>query len=245
MSCFTLVNCGFRRRSRGSPQRARLLAALRDHRVARARRARPPLERSLDALAQRSRLPAVGDLDQHVPGVRARRGVARARRECEHAPRRTRRESSSKALNTSPIRSCRQPSRSSIARARRCRCRSRPSRWPRLRKQAQHRGGDDAERALRADEQLLQVVAGVVLAQASQAVPDAPVGQDHLQARAPGRARCRSAARSRRRRWWRGCRRSGSCPRRRALSGNRRPALVGARPARRRARSRPRRSSCR
>ena len=51
----------------------------------------------------------------------------------------------------------------------------------RARKQFQHGGGNDAERAFRADEQLFQVVAGVVLAQGAQAVPDAPVRQHHFQ----------------------------------------------------------------
>ncbi len=47
--------------------------------------------------------------------------------------------------------------------------------------QLQHGGGDDAQRAFRADEQVLQVVAGVVLAQAAQAVPHAPVRQHDFQ----------------------------------------------------------------
>ena len=41
----------------------------------------------------------------------------------------------------------------------------------RRRKQAQDRGGDDAESSFGADEELLQVVAGVVLAQGPQPVP--------------------------------------------------------------------------
>src|SRR5262245_1426274 len=45
----------------------------------------------------------------------------------------------------------------------------------------QHRRGDDAERALGAEEYLLQVVAGVVLAQAAQAVPYAAIGKHHLE----------------------------------------------------------------
>ena len=64
-----------------------------------------------------------------------------------------------------------------------------------LREQLEARGGDDAERAFGAEEQGLDVVAGVVLAQALErcrargrrpAPPPAP---------APGRASCRSAAR--------------------------------------------------
>jgi hypothetical protein len=41
----------------------------------------------------------------------------------------------------------------------------------RAREQAQRRGRDDAQRTLAADEQVAQVVAGVVLAQAVQAAP--------------------------------------------------------------------------
>ena len=51
----------------------------------------------------------------------------------------------------------------------------------RLREQPQHGRRDDADGALAADEQLLHVEAGIVLAQAAQTVPDAPVGQHHLQ----------------------------------------------------------------
>ena len=47
----------------------------------------------------------------------------------------------------------------------------------RLRVEAQHRGGDDAERALRADEQVLEVVPAIVLAQTLEPVPHAAVGE--------------------------------------------------------------------
>jgi hypothetical protein len=50
----------------------------------------------------------------------------------------------------------------------------------RAREQLQHRGGDDAQRAFRAAEQVAQIVAGVVFAQATQHVQDATVGQDDL-----------------------------------------------------------------
>ena len=55
-------------------------------------------------------------------------------------------------------------------------------RRPRL--QLQRGRGDDAQRAFAADEQVAQVVAGVVLAQARQAVPHLAVGGHHLQAQA-------------------------------------------------------------
>ena len=50
--------------------------------------------------------------------------------------------------------------------------------------QLQRRRGDDAQRALAADVEIAQVVAGVVLAQRAQAVPDLALGVDHLQAQA-------------------------------------------------------------
>ncbi len=51
----------------------------------------------------------------------------------------------------------------------------------RLGEQLQNGGGDDAERPFRAEKELLQVVAGVVLAQSAQAVPDPAVRQHYLQ----------------------------------------------------------------
>ena len=53
---------------------------------------------------------------------------------------------------------------------------------PRIGEQPQRSGGDDSERAFRADEQVFDVVAGVVLAQLAQRVDDPPVGQDRLDA---------------------------------------------------------------
>jgi len=52
----------------------------------------------------------------------------------------------------------------------------------RLGKELHRRGSDDAEGALAADEELLQIVAGIVLAQAAKAVPNPSVGQHHLEA---------------------------------------------------------------
>ena len=53
-----------------------------------------------------------------------------------------------------------------------------------LRVELEHGGRDDAQRPLGADEQVAQVVAGIVLAQAAQAVPDFALGGDHFQAQA-------------------------------------------------------------
>ena len=65
----------------------------------------------------------------------------------------------------------------------------------RPRHEAQHRRGDDAERAFRADEQVREVVAGVVLLQLVEVVEDAAVGQHHFEAE---RMRARDAVRQRR-----------------------------------------------
>ena len=54
----------------------------------------------------------------------------------------------------------------------------------RLREQLHHGGGDDAQRAFRADEQVAQVIAGIVLAQAFQSVPHPAIGEHHLEAEA-------------------------------------------------------------
>ena len=51
----------------------------------------------------------------------------------------------------------------------------------RPRQQPQDRRRDDAERALAADEELLPVVARIVLAQPAQAIDDGAVGQHHLE----------------------------------------------------------------
>ena len=50
-----------------------------------------------------------------------------------------------------------------------------------LGEQLQRRRRDDAERALRADEKIAQVVAGVVLLQSLEAVPDLAAGEHHLE----------------------------------------------------------------
>ena len=60
----------------------------------------------------------------------------------------------------------------------------------RPRHQAQHRGGDDAERAFGADEQVLEIVAGVVLLELVEVVQHAPVGEHHFDAE---RVRARDA----------------------------------------------------
>ena len=54
--------------------------------------------------------------------------------------------------------------------------------FARLGEELHRRGGDDPEGALATDKELLQVVAGVVLAQTSQPVPDLPIGRYDLEA---------------------------------------------------------------
>ena len=122
--------------------------------------------------------------------------------------------------------------------------RQRDRRLGRAREKLQRRRGDDAERAFRADEEIAQVVAGVVLLQGAQAVPHLPVGRHHLEPQASARARCRRPARRRRRRWSPARRRSGSCL---PTAGSAETAgrLPRRRPAPRPRSRPPRRSSCR
>ena len=94
----------------------------------------------------------------------------------------------------------------------------------RLRMQLERGRGDHAQRALAADVEVAQVVAGVVLAQAAEPVPDLAVAPSPPPGPGTARGRCRSAAPGCRRRWSRGCRRWCNCPRTPRLSGNSSPA---------------------
>ena len=179
MSCLTFENWAFGDRLADLPQRGGLRLARRKRRIDDEAAFGAFCERALDQPCERRLIAAVRQLRKHVPlGIRAKRvasagsvredGVDAAPRdqlECGEpvaargAQRRQQFNRACRALRRDPGR----------------RRRGRP------RKQLEDRGGDDAERALGADEQLLQVVAGVVLAQAAQPVPYAPVGQHHLQ----------------------------------------------------------------
>ena len=88
----------------------------------------------------------------------------------------------------------------------------------RLWKQFQRRRGDDAERALGADEQVAQIVAGVVLLQLATARSARGRRPAPLRARAPCRAPAIGQARRCRRHWSTDCRRWCSCPARRATA---------------------------
>ena len=112
----------------------------------------------------------VGLFEQHRPRRRRQRAARAARNACARALARTR---SSPRSRSAPGRGA--PARAAAAR------RPLPASAPRasavmraagIGVQHQGRRGDDAERAFRADEEVAQVVAGVVLAQAGQAVPD-------------------------------------------------------------------------
>ena len=200
-------------------------------------------ERLLEQRVERVALGAVGELHQHVPGMRLRQRIARAGDVLEHeveADARDQLEAGdalAAALAQVREQRARPPRGSSIATiAVACERGSR--------EELQHRGGDDAQRALGADEEVLQVVAGVVLAQRRAGRPTRGRRAARLRGRAPARACCRSAARRCRPRWWRGCRRSRSCPRRRARAERAGRASSATLLQRLRARSRPRPSSC-
>ena len=108
--------------------------------------------------------------------------------------------------------------------------------------QFQHRLGDDAQSALGAEIEVAQVVAGIVLLERAQAVPDLALRRAPLRGRARAGGRCRNAAPARRRHWSRGCRRWCSFPRRRG-SGERGGRAGPRSPGWSSAPRRPRRSS--
>ena len=81
------------------------------------------------------------------------------------------------------------------------------------------RGRDDAERAFGADEQVLQIVAGVVLLQLVQIVQHAPVGEHHFEPERLLRARRPTTRPWCRPHWSRDCRRPCRCLREGSSSG--------------------------
>ncbi len=182
-----------------------------------------PLHRRLGA----RRGSAAGDLDQHVPGRPARQRLAGARHVAQRpAPCPAGRS----ARRPRPRRRCwpwRCASRRDGVGGARHADEGHGARGEQ-REELQRRGGDHAQRALGADQQLLQVIAGVVLAQALQAVPDLAVRAAPPPGPAPGRAWSRSAAPPCRRRWSRPGRRSSPSLPRRGSSGKRRPAARAA-----------------
>ena len=102
------------------------------------------------------------------------------------------------------------------------------SRPLRLREELQHGRGDDAERAFGADEQVLEVVAGVVLLQLAEIVEHLAGRQHDLERRGRARAHCHRRARRCRRHWTTDCRRSGTSPAMPSDSGNSRSAASAA-----------------
>ena len=89
--------------------------------------------------------------------------------------------------------------------------------------QPQRRGGDDAQRAFRSDQQLLEVEAAIVLLERSQRRRIRCRRPAPPRARAPARASIRGAAPACRRHWSRSARRSWPSPCRPSVSGKRRP----------------------
>ena len=172
----------------------------------------------LDQAARVFRRAARRNLHQHVPGPLAgerRRGApayAAATKSSGVLP------ISSKAVRLLPARSSARPNSASAASGD-------GNAGPgdlaalRLREELQHGGGDDAERAFGADEQVLQVVAGVVLLQLAQVVEHLAGRQHDLDAEAElariaigEHAGAAGIGR-------RGCRRSGRSPARPATAG--------------------------
>ena len=80
---------GLRHRLADAPERARLLAALRERGIGDGAALGGVDQCFLDLLAQRALLAAVGDLDQHVPRMRRRERVLRTGSEGDRSPRST------------------------------------------------------------------------------------------------------------------------------------------------------------
>ena len=181
------------------------------------------------------------DFDQRVPRMRVAERIARARIVGEHEFHADARHD----LEAGDLLAEAQRARSSTAPARAPGRRGRRTRWRGARGRANSFSDAAvmiAERAFGADEQVLEVVAGVVLAQLGEEIGDAPVGQHHLDAeRQVARVAVGDAPR-RRRRWTTDCRRSCRFLRKPATAGTAgRPPPPP--PAPRRASRRLRRSS--
>ena len=176
-SCLTLGRPAPPRCSRGAPQLALRCSP-------RSASQRPPPRAPSASSSARRRSASVGRCRRARP-ARTRDAAAasgsRVPGMCASTTSRQSREMSSKAVMRSPHVRSRRRASSSTASAGVSTATHAVAVARGLREELQHRGGDDAERALGADEELLQVVAGVVLAQAAQAVPDAAVGQHHLE----------------------------------------------------------------
>ena len=130
-------------------------------------------------------------LAQHVPRRRRRR-ADRRRRECAAVVRSTpMRGMSSNELTQSPLASRSAPSSDTAASGSRTATKA-VARELQRRIQLEAGGGDDAERAFRAEEQRLDVVAGVVLAQPGERVRARGRRPAPPRDRAPARAPCRS-----------------------------------------------------
>ncbi len=137
------------------------------------------VERSLQQLVQCLARAAVVELHQHLPGA-ARQRIAHLPAMAEHGvDAGSRKQLEGRQAVAAALAQMAQQ----LDRALRV-LHGNPGRrrGGRLRMQFQHRRRDDAERALGADEELLEVVAAIVLAQAAQAVPDTPVGQHGFEA---------------------------------------------------------------
>lgn len=168
------------------PERARLREVLRDHRIDH----EPRVERFFHQLfEQRARMRftfVVGQFEQHRLRVRLCERIAQLRivladelhAEIGHQLE-ARQQRAGRALRE----------RQEVERrVRRFERGQRRDLRGRQRMQLHHGGRDDAERAFRADEQIAQVVAGVVLAQSAQAVPDLALRRHDLEARQSSRA---------------------------------------------------------
>ena len=224
-----LVLLHLRQRVADAPEGVRLLeragAAPRPRRCP----APPPRRRSpRPSPRRRPRERRRRDLHEHVPGVRPASGSRVPGTMAEHDVDADPRDQLEGGEARRGLRLARRRGARSAA-AGSCEPDEGDARAARLRKQPQHRRGDDAERSLGADEEVAEIVAGIVLAELAEPVPDLAGGEHDLDAEHQVRACCRRRAPRCRRHWSRDCRRSGRSLPRRATAGNSRSTASAAR----------------
>ncbi|MNN04716.1 hypothetical protein D3C81_1174460 [compost metagenome] len=157
------------------PQRLQLRQRSRDRRVEAQLALQRCADHALEQRVERVLIRGVRQFHQHIGGVALRERFLHACRVCQHQVQ----AFAGKELERLQARAAlREQQFIQFQRLRRRgHCRQHHAARIGAREQPQRRRRDHAQRAFRADQQLLQVVAGVVLAQRAQAVEHLAVGQ--------------------------------------------------------------------
>ena len=137
-------------------------------------------EGSLGARSQSLLCPAVGELGEHVPGMRLAQGIHGRGLVPDHGLEHAARDEFERREPVAHQRA--QGGQQLDGFLRIFDGDPRGGTCGRFGKELEHGGGDDSQCPLGAHEEVLEVVAGVVLPQRLEPVPDAPVGQHDFQA---------------------------------------------------------------